>query len=236
MPSSMAARSLQTSTSTSSTPWWATLATSLRQAEVREQLHISAARLARACAVLQGDPPRGLQLEQDGERLALVTAPDCVAVVERHLGRPAPGPLSTAALEALAIVAYEQPITRADIRQIRGVDSDGVVDTLLAHGLVAEDPCFRGRGRPGFLVTTAAFPAASRAWLAHRPTLAAGARRRLTRLPDSHRPRRARGGLCDMPMTSTGRPHTVGYSSPEATGSAIDPAASYRRTRRFTGL
>ena len=132
-------------------------ATPLRQAEVREQLRISAARLARACSVLQTDPPRGLQLEQDGERLALVTAPDCAGVVERHLGRPAPGPLSTAAMEALAIVAYEQPITRADIRQIRGVDSDAVVDTLLAHGLVAEDPRFGGRGRPGFLVTTAAF-------------------------------------------------------------------------------
>jgi len=132
-------------------------ATPLRQGEVREQLRISAARLARACAALQTDPPRGLQLEQDGERLALVTAPDCAAVVERHLGRPVAGPLSTAAMEALAIVAYEQPITRADIRQIRGVDSDAVVDTLLAHGLVAEDPRFGGRGRPGFLVTTAAF-------------------------------------------------------------------------------
>jgi len=132
-------------------------ATPLRQAEVREQLRISSARLARAWAVLQTDPPRGLQLEQDGERLALVSAPDCAAVVERYLGRPTPGPLSTAALEALAIVAYEQPITRADIRQIRGVDSDAVVDTLLAHGLVAEDPRFGGRGRPAFLVTTAAF-------------------------------------------------------------------------------
>ncbi len=132
-------------------------ATPLRQAEVREQLRVSTARLARACAVLRTDPPRGLQLEQDGERLALVTAPDCAAVVERHLGRPVPGPLSTAAMEALAIVAYEQPITRADIRQVRGVDSDAVVDTLLAHGLVAEDPRFGGRGRPGFLVTTAAF-------------------------------------------------------------------------------
>jgi len=132
-------------------------ATPLRQAEVREQLRISAVRLARACAVLRTDPPRGLQLEQDGERLALVSAPDCAAVVERHLERPAPGPLSTAALEALAIVAYEQPITRADIRQVRGVDSDAVVETLLAHGLVAEDPRFGGRGRPAFLVTTAAF-------------------------------------------------------------------------------
>jgi len=129
----------------------------LRQAEVRERLRLSAARLARACAVLQTDPPRGLQLEQDREGLTLVTAPDCAAMVERHLGRPAAGPLSTAAMEALAIVAYEQPITRADIRHIRGVDSDAVVDTLLAHGLVAEDPRFGGRGRPGFLVTTAAF-------------------------------------------------------------------------------
>jgi segregation and condensation protein B len=62
--------------------------------------------------------------------------------------------LSQAALEVLAIIAYEQPVTRADIRSIRGVDSDGPVETLMARKLVAEDPRFGGRGRPSFLVTT----------------------------------------------------------------------------------
>jgi segregation and condensation protein B len=107
--------------------------------------------------VLRADAPRGLRLEEAGEQLTLVTAPGCAATVERYLGQPAPEPLSQAALEALAIVAYEQPVTRADIRAIRGVDSDAVVETLRARGLVAEDPRFGGRGRPGFLVTTPAF-------------------------------------------------------------------------------
>lgn len=78
-------------------------------------------------------------------------------MVERQLGQRAPEPLSEAALHTLGIVAYEQPVTRADIRTIRGVDSDAVVETLRARGLVAEDPRFGGRGRPGFLVTTPAF-------------------------------------------------------------------------------
>jgi segregation and condensation protein B len=57
----------------------------------------------------------------------------------------------------LAIVAYEQPVTRADIRSIRAVDSDGPVDTVMARKLIAEDPRFGARGRPAFLVTTANF-------------------------------------------------------------------------------
>jgi segregation and condensation protein B len=57
----------------------------------------------------------------------------------------------------LAIVAYEQPVTRADIRSIRGVASDGPVETLMARRLVAEDPRFGGRGRPSFLITTELF-------------------------------------------------------------------------------
>jgi len=70
---------------------------------------------------------------------------------------PRPEPLSLAALEVLSIVAYEQPVTRADISHIRATDSSGVIETLLARGLVVDDPRFGGRGRPSFLVTTAAF-------------------------------------------------------------------------------
>ncbi|MGI9147812.1 MAG: SMC-Scp complex subunit ScpB [Chloroflexota bacterium] len=78
-------------------------------------------------------------------------------VIERHLGQPVPEALSQAALDTLGIIAYEQPVTRSDIRGIRGVDSDAVVGTLRARGLVVEDPRFGGRGRLGFLITTPAF-------------------------------------------------------------------------------
>jgi segregation and condensation protein B len=51
----------------------------------------------------------------------------CTVVVERFPAVPRPDPLSPAALQVLTIVAYEQPVTRADIARIRGADSDGVV-------------------------------------------------------------------------------------------------------------
>jgi len=132
-------------------------ATPLRRTELAETLRISQGRLSRACSVLQADPPRGLRLEESGDQLGLVSAPECAAVIERHLGQPTPEPLSQAALDTLGIIAYEQPVTRADIRTIRSVDSDAVVETLRSRGLVAEDPRFGGRGRPGFLITTPAF-------------------------------------------------------------------------------
>jgi len=128
-----------------------------RRAEAAAALRVSTGRLERACAFLRASPPHGLLLVEDADRLELASAPDCTAVIERFLDTPPPEPLSQAALDVLSIVAYEQPVTRADISQIRGTDSSGVVDTLLARGLVADDPRFGGRGRPSFLVTTAAF-------------------------------------------------------------------------------
>jgi segregation and condensation protein B len=68
--------------------------------------------------------------------LAVVTAPDCASLVEAFVDVPPPEPLSQAALEVLAIVAYEQPVSRADISHIRRTDSSAVVDTLLARDLM----------------------------------------------------------------------------------------------------
>ncbi len=131
--------------------------TAQRRTEAAAALRVSAGRLERACAFLRASPPHGLLLVEDADRLELASAPDCTAVIERFLDTPPPEPLSQAALEVLSIVAYEQPVTRADISDIRGTDSSGVVDTLLARGLVADDPRFGGRGQPSFLVTTSAF-------------------------------------------------------------------------------
>ncbi|MDQ6878941.1 MAG: SMC-Scp complex subunit ScpB [Candidatus Dormibacteraeota bacterium] len=127
-----------------------------RRADVAETLRISPARLEQACHFVRAEPPYGLVLVESGERLGLVSAPDCAAVVERHFKVAAYEPLSQAALESLSIVVYSQPVTRADIRHIRGVDSDSAIETLMSRGLIAEDPRFGGRGRPSFLVSTAA--------------------------------------------------------------------------------
>ena len=97
-------------------------ATPLRRTQAAEMLRISQGRLARACAMLQADPPRGLRLQEAGDTLGLVSGPQCADTVERHPGQPPREAMSQAALDTLAIIAYEQPITRADILGIRKVD------------------------------------------------------------------------------------------------------------------
>ncbi len=130
----------------------------LTRAELSKQLGIGQTRLARACALAR--PPLGrlgLMLVEDGEELSLATSGECAPVVERFLEVPREEPLSPAALQVLAIVAYEQPVTRADISRMRGVDSDGVVASLLTRGLVAEERQFALRGTSLPLLTTPAF-------------------------------------------------------------------------------
>jgi len=62
--------------------------------------------------------------------------------------------LSQASLETLAIIAYKQPITRAEIERIRGVDCDGVLRKLLARDLICIDGRSNGPGRPHLFITT----------------------------------------------------------------------------------
>lgn len=62
--------------------------------------------------------------------------------------------LSQASLETLAVIAYRQPITRAEIERIRGVDCDGVLRNLMARDLIAIDGRSSGPGRPHLFVTT----------------------------------------------------------------------------------
>ena len=81
-------------------------------------------------------------------------APSVSPAVERFLGAPPPVRLSRAALESLAVIAYRQPVTRADIDFVRGVNSDTAIATLLARGLVAEVGRKETIGRPALLATT----------------------------------------------------------------------------------
>jgi segregation and condensation protein B len=86
--------------------------------------------------------------------LQLTTAPTASAAVERYLGSPPPVRLSRAALEALAVIAYRQPVTRGEIDSVRGVNSDSAVATLLTRGLVTEVGRRETVGRPALLATT----------------------------------------------------------------------------------
>ena len=90
---------------------------------------------------------RGIRLVVDGDRVELATAPEGGALVARYVGADAVR-LSPASLETLAIVAYRQPVTKAAIERIRGVDSDYTIRTLLHRRLVVELGRADGPGRP----------------------------------------------------------------------------------------
>jgi segregation and condensation protein B len=100
---------------------------------------------------------RGLSLQWHGGRIQLTTAPRMAGLVEKFLGLEATARLSRAALEALAIIAYRQPVTRPAVDAIRGVNSDGVMKSLLSKGLVQEVGRSEGPGRPILYGTTADF-------------------------------------------------------------------------------
>jgi segregation and condensation protein B len=100
---------------------------------------------------------RGLRLQWTPGGVQLTTAPEAADVVERFLGLEVTSRISQAALEVLAIIAYLQPMTRPQIDQIRGVNSDGALRTLLSKGLVEENGRLETPGRPILYGTTPLF-------------------------------------------------------------------------------
>ena len=100
---------------------------------------------------------RGLSVQRFREKVQLTTSPSAAVKVERFLGLAAATPLSRAALEALAIVAYQQPVTRPQIEAVRGVNSDSVIKNLLTKGLIEESGRAEGPGRPVLYSTTPEF-------------------------------------------------------------------------------
>ena len=100
---------------------------------------------------------RGLRIQWHAGRIQLTTAPEVGEIVERFLGLEINSHLSQAALEALSIVAYEQPVTRPEVDNIRGVNSDGVMRSLLHKGLIQDVGRAEGPGRPILYATTPEF-------------------------------------------------------------------------------
>ena len=100
---------------------------------------------------------RGLRLQRNAGRVQLTTAPELAQLVELFLGLEATTHLSRAALETLAIIAYQQPCTRPQVDSIRGVNSDGTMKSLLSKGLVQESGRTDGPGRPILYSTTPEF-------------------------------------------------------------------------------
>lgn len=100
---------------------------------------------------------RGLRLQRNAGRVQLTTAPQLAGLVETFLGLEAVSHLSRAALETLAIIAYQQPVTRPQVDSIRGVNSDGMLKSLLSKGLIQESGRTDGPGRPILYSTTPEF-------------------------------------------------------------------------------
>ncbi|MCB2180140.1 SMC-Scp complex subunit ScpB [bacterium] len=91
---------------------------------------------------------RGITIQENKGRYQLTTSPFLADEVEKFLQLESTSRFSHAALETLAILAYQQPITRPGIDAIRGVNSDSVLKNLLSKGLIEEIGRSDGPGRP----------------------------------------------------------------------------------------
>ncbi len=130
---------------------------------------VTAAQLARALEVPQKQVEaalkeltasyagRGIRLQSHKGGYRLVSAPEAAALIEHFLGLEAATPLTRAALEVLAIIAYQQPVTRPQVDAVRGVNSDSVLKSLLSKGLIEEVGRAEGPGRPILYSTTVEF-------------------------------------------------------------------------------
>jgi len=100
---------------------------------------------------------RGIRLQFHKNKVQITSAPEAALVLENMLNLETTSTLSQAALETLSIIAYQQPITRPQIDSIRGVNSDGVLKTLLNKGLIDDIGRAEGPGRPILYSTTTEF-------------------------------------------------------------------------------
>jgi segregation and condensation protein B len=100
---------------------------------------------------------RGLMLQRHDDLVQLVTRPETAAAVRRLLNPEVPGRLSPAAYETMAIIAYRQPLTKAAIEEVRGVDCERVLEGLLARGLIEERGRLEAPGTPRLFGTTMRF-------------------------------------------------------------------------------
>jgi segregation and condensation protein B len=113
--------------------------------------------IERGLVWLEQQEGRGWVLQRHGRRIHLATAPRFADRVRLFLGLDREARLSSASLETLALVAYQQPVTRAEIEAIRGVDSSGILAKLHARGLIEPVARLATVGNPIQYGTTAEF-------------------------------------------------------------------------------
>lgn len=100
---------------------------------------------------------RGVMILQSNEVFHLTTKPEHNEYYKRFMQNPRSSRMSQASLETLAIIAYQQPITKTEIEEIRGVNSDYAVQTLLARSLIEKVGRKDTVGRPVLYATSKEF-------------------------------------------------------------------------------
>ena len=128
--------------------------------DICRALEISEGELCEALDALESGydfDRRGLRLLRFGEHVQLATRPDYAPYVEKLLQPVQKQSLSQAVMETLAVIAYRQPVTKAEIEQIRGVKCDYSVQSLVTKGLIEEVGRKEALGRPILYGTTDAF-------------------------------------------------------------------------------
>ncbi len=127
-------------------------------AEAAATLERNPAAVSKAAGVLAMElRGRGLMLQRSADSVQLVTRPEVAWAVQRALHPERPSRLSRAAMETLAIIAYRQPVTKAVIESIRGVDCEAVLEHLSERGLVSEVARQDSPGHPRLFGTTLRF-------------------------------------------------------------------------------
>jgi segregation and condensation protein B len=101
-----------------------------------------------ALASLEQRSGGGWVIQRHAGKVQLATAPRFAGHVRRFLGLDREARLSGAALETMAIVAYQQPVTKAEVEAVRGVDCSGVLHTLLQRGLIEQVGRLNSPGNP----------------------------------------------------------------------------------------
>ncbi len=129
-------------------------------AVLAEQLEIEVAEVTRALGRLQGEKRQenaGIQLRQTASGWQLVTHAEHHELIEGYVRSWDTRKLSAAAMETLAIIAYMQPVTRAQVSSVRGVTSDSSISSLVEKGLVRELGSAETPGNPTLYGTSRTF-------------------------------------------------------------------------------
>ncbi|MBM7552411.1 SMC-Scp complex subunit ScpB [Thalassobacillus pellis] len=132
----------------------------ITRSKLAELAELEASELEEILKDLQEDykhEGRGITLMESGKTLYLSSKPQHSVYLKRLLESPQTPKLSQAALETLAIIAYQQPITRVEVEELRGVKSDRAIHTLVVRSMIEEVGRREGIGRPILYGTTTDF-------------------------------------------------------------------------------